>query len=170
MKATYGRRLPQWNGSTMLEPASKLELQVGGEIDRAPATEEPPPSPQPRPQPRQRTGTRRCLGSSRYLAEDGAGVLDIVVERSIDVGNLACRQRHQGKPVIVELPTGPIREGERRVDLDVKESITSRRKRRLLATGGRVPDLPKRRTREASPAPSPGSLELSWLYRATQTR
>ena len=82
------------------DPRLKLALEVEAEVGGAPAAEDDRASAglaRPSADRRLRLGRRRA-------PEDGAGVLDVVVERAVDVGDVAERQRDEREPVIVEVP------------------------------------------------------------------
>ncbi len=65
-------------------------------------------------------GPSGSRGSSVLLrddaAENGAGVLHVVVERAVDIGDVAERHRDQREPVIVEVPAGPGRKRQCALD------------------------------------------------------
>ena len=78
-----------------------LARQVAAEVRAAAAAQR-----------RARAAARSPVGD---LAEERAAVLDVVVERAVDVGDVAGRERDEAEPVVVELQ--PRRVGERQREL-----------------------------------------------------
>ena len=77
-------------------------------------------------------------------------VLNVVVQRAIDVGELAERHRHERKPVVVEVPARP--GGERQCVVDHASAKQARRARNRVGDQQRgevgavvAPPLPERR-------------------------
>jgi hypothetical protein len=74
-------------------------------------------------------------------------MLDVVIERTIDVGDIAERHRYERKPVIVKLPAGPIR--ERQCPLDHAATKQAR------GAGDRVQDQQRGEVVVVAAAPLP---------------